>query len=212
MNDDWRADVARAIADGEPVDWSALRAVPAASTDPAVLEELRVLEQVVRVHKQPVSWSSFDHLPAAWGPLTVVEHVGRGTFGDVYRAHDPRLDRAVALKLLRRQDPAGASAVVGEARLLARVSHPNVVTVYGAERIGGQVGVWMRFIDGPTLEEEAATEGTVRSADRCTHRPGPLRCARGSARRRRGASGRQGAECDARAEWARGADGFWRRQ
>ena len=100
-----------------------------------------------------------DLLPAEWGPLTVLEHIGRGTFGDVYRAHDARLDRTVALKILRRQQPAEATAAIAEARLLARVSHPNVVTVYGAERIGGQVGVWMSLIDGPTLEDELVTNG-----------------------------------------------------
>jgi Tol biopolymer transport system component len=160
MTDDWRADVAEAIADGADIDWSAVRLSPAASIDPALLEELRVLEQVVRVHTHPLSPRSLDHLPAGWGPLTVIEYIGSGTFGDVYRAHDPRLDRAVALKLLRRQDPAEASGVVGEARLLARVSHPNVVAVYGAERIEGRVGVWMRFIEGPTLEEELRRKGS----------------------------------------------------
>ena len=93
--------------------------------------------------------------------MTVLEHIGRGTSGDVYRAHDPRLDRTVALKILRRQQPAEATAVIAEARLLARVSHPNVVTVYGAERIGGQVGVWMSLIDGPTLEDELRAKGPL---------------------------------------------------
>ena len=44
--------------------------------------------------------------------------------------------------------------MIQEGRLLARVRHPNIVTVYGAERVGGQVGVWMEFVHGKTLEEE----------------------------------------------------------
>jgi Tol biopolymer transport system component len=164
MHDDWRADVARVIADGEAVDWRTVSATPDASADPAFLEELRVLEQVVRVHARAEPPSSFACLPAAWGPLTVVEHIGRGAFGDVYRAHDTRLDRPVALKLLRRHDPAEASAVIAEARLLARVNHPNVVTVYGAERIDGAVGVWMSLVDGPTLEDELRTGGPFAAA------------------------------------------------
>ena len=165
MSDDWRADVARAIADRAAVDWDALEADSPSSTDPALIDELRVLEQVARVHSGPpadaaerVASPPLDVLPAEWGPLTVLEHIGRGTFGDVYRAHDPRLDRTVALKILRRRQPAEATAVIAEARLLARVSHPNVVTVYGAERIGGQVGVWMSLVDGPTLEDELAAK------------------------------------------------------
>ena len=52
--------------------------------------------------------------------------------------------------------------MIQEGRLLARVRHPNVATVYGAERIDGQVGVWMEFVQGKTLEQE------VRSTDRST--------------------------------------------
>ena len=129
-----------------------------------------MLEQVARVHSGPpidasarIASPPLDVLPAEWGPLTVLEHIGRGTFGDVYRAHDPRLDRTVALKILRRQQPAEATAAIAEARLMARVSHPNVVAVYGAERIGGQVGVWMSLVDGPTLEDELRAKGPLDS-------------------------------------------------
>jgi TolB-like protein/thioredoxin-like negative regulator of GroEL len=107
-------------------------------------------------------------LPArSWGPLNILEHVGRGTFGDVYRAWDTRLDREVALKILRRRDhdDVHASTVIEEGRLLARVRHPNVVTVYGAERVGEQVGVWMEFIHGKTLEQELRERGSF-SVDR----------------------------------------------
>lgn len=93
--------------------------------------------------------------PERWGPLKVLEPIGAGANGVVYRAWDPRLDREVALKLV----PASASAEPGssassmlrERRLLARVRHPNVVTVHGADRIGDAVGVWMELIRGRTL-------------------------------------------------------------
>ena len=49
--------------------------------------------------------------------------------------------------------------MIQEGRLLARVRHPNVVTVYGAERVGGQVGVWMEFVHGQTLEQELREDG-----------------------------------------------------
>ena len=94
--------------------------------------------------------------------MKIIEHVGRGTFGDVYRAWDSRLDREVALKVLRRterDDQAHFSTVIQEGRLLARVRHPNVVTVYGAERVDGRVGVWMEFVHGQTLEQELREGG-----------------------------------------------------
>jgi TolB-like protein/Tfp pilus assembly protein PilF/tRNA A-37 threonylcarbamoyl transferase component Bud32 len=90
-----------------------------------------------------------------WGHLRLVERVGRGAFGEVYRAWDTRLDREVALKLL----PAGstgtrvASSIIQEGRLLAKVRHPNVVTIHGAEQIGDRIGLWMEFVRGHTLEQ-----------------------------------------------------------
>ena len=106
------------------------------------------------------------HRLEQWGPLRIIEQVGRGTFGDVYRAWDTRLDREVALKILRRPESGSDSTtVIEEGRLLARIRHPNVVTVYGAERINGRVGVWMEFVHGPTLEDELREHGPF-DADR----------------------------------------------
>jgi len=85
--------------------------------------------------------------PVMWSHLRLVERIGRGAFGEVYRAWDTRLDREVALKLLR------ASAIIHEGRLLARVRHPNVVTIYGAEQLADRIGLWMEFVRGQTLEQ-----------------------------------------------------------
>ncbi len=98
-----------------------------------------------------------------WGSLRILESVGRGHFGDVYRAWDPTLDREVALKILRHR-PAGAAdeiQVIEEGRLMARVRHPNVVTIYGAQRIDGRTGLWMEFIQGRTLDVELRERGPV---------------------------------------------------
>jgi serine/threonine-protein kinase len=93
-------------------------------------------------------------MPAQWGHLRVLERIGRGAFGDVYRAWDTRLDREVALKLLAERDtPDEGSAIVEEGRLLARVQHRNVVTIYGADRIDNRVGLWMELIRGETLQQ-----------------------------------------------------------
>ena len=71
--------------------------------------------------------------PAAWGHLVLLETVGQGAFGTVYRAWDAQLDREVALKVLLE---APLRSPLDEARHLARVRHPNVVAVYGAEQLG----------------------------------------------------------------------------
>ena len=87
--------------------------------------------------------------------------MGEGSFGEVYRAFDTGLHREVALKLLHEgQSPARQSArVLKEARLLARLRHPNVVIVHGAEQHDNRVGLWMEFIHGSTLEKLLKVHG-----------------------------------------------------
>ncbi len=81
-----------------------------------------------------------------WGHFRLLEKIGKGTFGVVYRARDTKLDSEVALKLLN-----SAFELPTEARNLARVRHPNVVTVYGTDQIDGRIGIWMEFVNGRTL-------------------------------------------------------------
>ena len=100
---------------------------------------------------------------ATWGTFRLLEKVGEGAYGEVYRAWDTRLDREVALKLLPPgfgDEAAPATSIIEEGRLLARVRHPNVVTIYGAERIDNRIGLWMEFVKGRTLEQ-ILEQGTV---------------------------------------------------
>ncbi len=96
-----------------------------------------------------------------WGHLELIEQIGQGSFGNVYRARDTRLDRDVALKLLRkgRQTAELAEKILHEGRILARVRHRNVVTVFGAEERDGRVGLWMEYIRGRTLEQLLRSTG-----------------------------------------------------
>src|SRR6266567_893615 len=100
--------------------------------------------------------------PSQWGPFRLIERVGQGGFGQVYRAWDLTLEREVALKLLL---PRGldvdedAKSVLREARLMARVRHPNVVPVYGVDCHDGRVGFWSDFVRGKTLSAQLAAQG-----------------------------------------------------
>ncbi len=90
--------------------------------------------------------------------------MGRGSFGEVYRAFDPTLQRHVALKLLlpgrlNRDEEVGA--LLREARAIARVRHPNVVPIYGADRHDGRLGFWSDFVHGKTLAEWLPTQGSM---------------------------------------------------
>lgn len=97
-----------------------------------------------------------------WGPLFVLEKVGSGSFGEVYRAWDPALDREVALKIVRMRDvDAQASTAVREGQMLAQVRHDNVISVFGAAQIDDEVGIWMEFVRGRTLEQIVREDGPM---------------------------------------------------
>ena len=103
-----------------------------------------------------------------WGSLDVIEKVGAGGFGEVYRAFDTILAREVALKLRRVEGGAEAERFeihLEEARRLARVRHPNVLAVYGAAIHDGRAGMWTDFIRGQTLEEILAHAGPFAAAE-----------------------------------------------
>src|SRR5207253_2521877 len=78
--------------------------------------------------------------------------IGSGGMGVVYAAHDPQLERVVALKVLK-PNAAGSgdearNRLLREARAMARLSHPNVITVFDVGTIGEQAFIAAEFIDG----------------------------------------------------------------
>lgn len=87
------------------------------------------------------------------GRFVVLERVGEGAMGVVYSAFDPQLDRRVALKLLTTDGP--RERLLREARSMARLSHPNVVTVFEVGELGGDVFVAMELVEGTTLRDGA---------------------------------------------------------
>lgn len=93
---------------------------------------------------------------ALLGRYRVIEKIGEGGMGVVYLAHDPELNRKVAIKLLRPAPHAKASDSRGrrmqrEAQALARLSHPNVVAVHDVGRFEDRVFIAMQYVAGQTL-------------------------------------------------------------
>lgn len=123
------SELAEAVVDGQPVDWAQAEAAALTPRDRARVGALGMIARIAGVLEAggPAHTAAPPLSPGTrWGALEIVALIGRGSFGEVYRARDPGLDREVALKLL---DPAATpheSTVVAEGRLLARVTHPNV--------------------------------------------------------------------------------------
>jgi hypothetical protein len=99
----------------------------------------------------------------SWGGFMLLEELGRGGFGVVHRAWDATLKRDVALKIIdvHRLHGVSEDTVLREGQLMARMRHPNVVTVYSAQRIGGEVGLTMEYIKGRTLSMLVAEDGPL---------------------------------------------------
>jgi serine/threonine protein kinase len=88
--------------------------------------------------------------------LEILGLVGRGGMGAVYQARQPRLDRLVALKVLPPEagrDPAFAERFTREARALARLSHPHIVTVHDFGEVDGLHYFLMEFVSGGNLRQ-----------------------------------------------------------
>ncbi|HXB58839.1 MAG TPA: serine/threonine-protein kinase, partial [Candidatus Acidoferrales bacterium] len=88
--------------------------------------------------------------------MEILECLGRGGMGAVYKARQPRLDRLVALKVLspeRQGNQKFAERFEREARALAKLHHPNIVAVYDFGEVAGNFYLLMEFVDGLTLRQ-----------------------------------------------------------
>ncbi|MFQ5743336.1 MAG: protein kinase, partial [Acidobacteriota bacterium] len=88
------------------------------------------------------------------GAYRILEHLGSGGMGEVYLAHDPRLDRNVALKILPQKaasDAARRDRFEREAKAIAALNHPNIVTIHSVEEAGGVHFLTMELVEGETL-------------------------------------------------------------
>jgi len=97
-----------------------------------------------------------DEVAAAFPNLESIEKIGQGGMGIVFKARQPALDRVVALKLLLPElgrDPAFAERFAREARVLGKLSHPNIVTVFEHGERDGFFYLLMEYVDGVNLRQ-----------------------------------------------------------
>ena len=145
--------VAASISEGVPVNWARGR-VRRATPRPPPSSTSCARSRSVSKFSEPV--------PARWGEFTILGEIGHGAYGTVYRAHDQNLSLDVALKVIRERRPApflNPDRALNDARLLAQLNHPNIVRIFGAHRVGDDVGISMELLHGRTLEELVAQQG-----------------------------------------------------
>ena len=98
------------------------------------------------------------------GPYEILSAIGAGGMGEVYQAHDTRLGRDVAIKVLPEafaHDPERLSRFQREAKMLAALNHPNIATIYGLEQANGTSYLVMELVPGETLQQRIVREGAL---------------------------------------------------
>jgi len=126
------------IADDGTINWQTLR------------ETFRELEQELQK----------KHLPKRIGNYELLEKIGQGGMGEVYRARQVVLDRIDVVKVVKdkyAEEPEVVERFKRELKLIGKLSHPNIVRAYGTEEIDGKLLLIMEFIEGESLQQIVAS-------------------------------------------------------
>jgi eukaryotic-like serine/threonine-protein kinase len=162
------------VADGTAVDWATVDSQAQDDDSRELVEQLRVVAELASAQRLMDEAVSADRTHSAapvlepilrrWGRYDLIQELGHGTFGRVYRAWDPDLERYVAIKLLHAIDgvtDALRDRVLREGRAIAKISHTNVVSVFGVEVHDGRVGLCMELVTGKTLDQIVRAQATL---------------------------------------------------
>jgi serine/threonine protein kinase len=104
--------------------------------------------------------------PGRLARFDLLREIGHGTQARVWLAHDPRLDREVAIKLLTLGgDTQALAASLSEARAVSRLSHPNIVPVFEADEHQGQPYLVFEYVEGPTLAQSLRKQPVREAAE-----------------------------------------------
>ena len=122
------------------------------------------LDATLAAPNAPGTAAADDAVPTAIGRHQVTGKLGAGGMSVVFEAHDPELDRKLAIKLVHRVTIEGTEGSKARARMqreaqaMAKLSHPNVITVYDVGDHEGKLYIAMEFIEGRSLKEWARRE------------------------------------------------------
>jgi predicted Ser/Thr protein kinase len=120
---------------------------PSSTLQPAAIEDDPLLRDRLKAKMFPETAQ-----PPTIGRFQITGELGRGGMGVVYAGFDPELRRPVAVKLLTASEDETQTRLRREARAMARVSHPNVASVYDFGEHDGRLFIAMEFVDGKTLD------------------------------------------------------------
>jgi len=166
-------EVADSISTGSRVDWAVSTNDACDREEVEILENLQAVQRILYFHDQlhtrqarrdtyptgrPREGGNVD-ADSGGEPPTAPQRIGAGASGNVYRAWDARLEREIAIKVLHLESGSQQARALHEGRLLARVRHPNVVTVYAADPQDDGIGLKMELIRGRTLQAIVEEEG-----------------------------------------------------
>jgi Tol biopolymer transport system component len=124
-------------------------------------------------------------IPATLGHYRIVRPIGAGGMGEVFLAEDEKLGRRVALKVMAHAlaaDPDRRARFEREARAVAALNHPNIITIYSVEEQGGVLFLTMELVEGKRLDESIPPQGM--SLEQLLHLTIPLADAVGAAHQR----------------------------
>ncbi len=93
------------------------------------------------------------------GNYVIVGPLGSGGMGAVYKAHDPKLQRTVAIKVLAKQDEDASARLLQEARAASALDHPNICTVYEVGEHEGRSFIAMAYVEGKPLSQLIPADG-----------------------------------------------------
>ena len=98
------------------------------------------------------------------GTYSVLSQIGAGGMGEAYQAHDIKLGRDVAIKVLPEafaHDPERLARFQREAKMLAQLNHTNIATIYGLEHSDGTHYLVMELVPGDTLQQRVKRDGAI---------------------------------------------------